>query len=607
MASDPSNGADRIAHAIDRRSFLAAAGTGSVAAVAGCADEGAIDDEGTPGETTEDDGDDGEDVLQIVAPPTDSFDNIRTKGDGSETVTYQIYAGLMTYDPEAVEPIGEAVEDFRISEDGLRYEFDLSEDAVFHDGTEFTAGDMIYSWERLVASENTQESRHITTDIPIDHEVTVDSILDATYPADYVEGSLAVEAVDEKTFAFELRRPWHSVLANLTIGEVEPIPEGLVDDVPGYDGELTFEEFESGNPIGLGPFEFSEFDQGSRVRMDAFDDYFGEGPNIDAIEMTILDDADARYQRALGGESHVFKVPEAQFDQTAVDIENELETGLRLGRYTLENGEEVNYGEWQVARTEYIINNNERVPKFVRQAIAFTVNQHELVEDVYNGRGVPAYMVTPPTVFPGGPQAYMEKAENEYPYGFNERLPDEARQLMEDNGHDQDDPYELTFTTFDDREPGIHQDLAETLQEQLSPVHIDVTIEQVPFSTIIDRAISGELDSFTLGNSLDYPEPDDTLQYAWGNPDDFSRWSGTDASQRATDAWERAQDFSGPSDDDQAERYDAYLEMEEAYWEDAVDIQLRHPINYQMWTDDIEYQAQASSFHRKQYNRLTFQ
>ena len=606
---DPTRDAE--ADSQTRRSFLVAAGGASMAALAGCADEDDLD-EGDPADDGA--GDDGgseaddENVIEVSIAPTDSFDNIRTKGDGSEAITYQIYAGLMTYGLGEFEPVGELAEDYTISEDGTVYEFDLREGRTFHDGSEFTAHDIVYSWERLVGSPNTQEARHITTDIPVDHDVDAESPGDAAYPDDYVPGSLAVEAVDDHTLRMELRAPWHSVLEKLTIGEVEPIPEGLVDDAPGYDGEMGFEEFESSPPPGLGPFEFVEYQEGSHARLEAFDDYYGEGPHVDAIEMTVLADDDGRYQRALGGDVDIFEIPETQYDDSAVEIDTETQLGVRTGTYELENGETVNYGEWQDVYTAYIINNAERVPKHVRQAMAYTLNQHQIVDEAFNGLGVPSYMYTPPTVYPGGPEAYMEKAREEYPYGFDERLPGEARDLMESNGHDADDPFELTFTTFSDRQPNAYDRLANLMREQLGPVHIDVSIEQVPFNTIIDRAIGGELDSFSLGNSIDYPEAQDTLRYARGDPNDFSRWYGTESAERAADIWENEVLANpGPSEGAVEAREQAYIEMEEANWEEVPDIMLYHPVETEYWSEDLEYEPPSTAFHRQQYNHARFE
>ena len=598
-----------------RRSFLTAAGGASVVALAGCTGDDTDDDPGDTGDDTGDDetGDTGDDdpgvgdddVLQLSIAPTDSFDNIRTKGDGSERITDQIYAGLMTHPEGGLEPVGEIATDVSISDDFQTYTFELDEDATFHNGEPVRAQDFVYSWERLLASENTQEARHITTDIPVAHEVTADSPGDAVYPDDYVEGSLAVEAVDDHTLRMELRRPWHSTLEKLTIGEVEVIPEGLVDDVPGYDGELEFDEFQSGTAVvGAGPFEFVEFDPGSRARLEAFDEYFGEGPHIDAIEMTIVDDDDARYQRALGGEVDIFQVPEVQYDSDAAVINREGEFGAREGRYTLEDGTEVNYGEWQNVDTRYLICNAQRVPKYVRQAIALTVNQQQLLEEAFAGLGVPAYMYTPPTVFPGGAQAYFEKAEEEYPYGYNERRPNEARQLMEENGHSADDPFEITYTHHSDRQVTENEIQAGLIRDQLQAVHIDMEINQVPFGTIIDRAIDGELDIFTLGNSIDYPEADDTLQYAVPSDGNFSNWFDTEATARAADAWDRVLENGGPSEEETQIRNEAYIEIEEASWEDIPDILLRHPVETTFWRDHVEYRTPTSPFHRPQFNTV---
>lgn len=590
-----------------RRSFLLAAGGAGMVALAGCSgDEDLDDEEGDPLDDSGDDGtgDSGQDVLDLSIAPTDSFDNIRTKGDGSEAITDQIYAGLMTHPPGQLEPEGELAESVDVSDDFLTYTFTLREDLTFHNGDPVRAQDFVYSWERLAASPNTQEARHITTDVPVAHEVTADSPDDATYPDDYVEGSLAVEALDDRTLEVQLRRQWHSVLEKLTVGEVEPIPEGHVDDVPGYDGDVEFEEFESSPPPGAGPFEFVEFDRGSRARLEAFDNYYGEGPHVDAIEMTVVDDEESRYQRALGGQVDIFNIPEVQYDQNAAVIDREGEFGAREGSYTLENGEEVNYGEWQNVDTRYLVCNAQRVPKYVRQAIALTVNQHQLVEEAFAGLGQPAYMYTPPTVFPGGAQAYVEKAREEYPYGYDERRPGEAQQLMEENGHDEDNPYELTYTHHSDRQVTENEIQAGIIRDQLQAVHIDVSIEQVPFSTIIDRAIDGELDIFTLGNSIDFPEAEDTLQYAWPSDGNFSNWFDTPATERATDAWNRVIENGGPSDEETQIRNEAYIDIEEASWEDIPDINLRHPVETIYWADNVEHEVPTSAFHRQQYNRV---
>ncbi|PSP19940.1 peptide ABC transporter substrate-binding protein, partial [Halobacteriales archaeon QH_10_67_13] len=244
MGETPSNTEGRST----RRSFLTAAGGAGMVALAGCTGDDSDDTDAGDSDTGDGDtgdGDTGDDdtggeeqVLQLSIPPTDSFDNIRIKGDGSTQITNQVYAGLLTHPEGGLEPVGEIATNVEISDDFQTYTFELDENAVFHNGDPVRAQDFIYSWERAVGSPNAQETRHITTDVPVEHEVEAESYEEATYPDDYVPGSLAVEAVDDKTLRMNLRFAWHSTLEKLTIGPLEPVPEGLVDDAPGYDGEL---------------------------------------------------------------------------------------------------------------------------------------------------------------------------------------------------------------------------------------------------------------------------------------------------------------------------------------------------------------------------------
>ncbi|PSP19941.1 peptide ABC transporter substrate-binding protein, partial [Halobacteriales archaeon QH_10_67_13] len=229
---------------------------------------------------------------------------------------------------------------------------------------------------------------------------------------------------------------------------------------------------------------------------------------------------------------------------------------------------------------------------------------HQLLDEAFAGLGTPAYLYTPPAVFPGGANAYQQKAEQEYPYGFDERRPGEARELMEENGHSEDDPYQLLYTHHNDRQVDANRAQANLIRDQLQAVHIDVEIEQVPFSTVIDRAIEGSLETFTLGNGLDYPEAQDTLRFAWPSEGNFSNWEGTEATEAATQAWDQVINNPGPSEAETEARNEAYIQLEENSWEDIPDILLRHPIEIVFWRDGVDYRTPTSPFHRPQYNTV---
>jgi peptide/nickel transport system substrate-binding protein len=50
----------------------------------------------------------------------------------------------------------------------------------------------------------------------------------------------------------------------------------------------------------------------------------------------------------------------------------------------------------------------EKVPKAVRQAMAYVINHEQFITNVFKERGEPAFHLTPPQAYPGGAEAYNQ-------------------------------------------------------------------------------------------------------------------------------------------------------------------------------------------------------
>ena len=621
-----------------RRKFLTAAGTVATALVAGCAGEDQLTDEGgtdapdgesgdgsggdgsggdgSDGDGSGGDGDDDDSdssmeetaaaaSLSLSIPEASNFDPVQIKGDGSVTVSNHVFDGLFTLPQDTLEPTGKLVDSYTVSDDGRTYTFELKQGVEFHDGTELTASDVVYSWERLAASDNSQESGAIL-DSPfiLAHETTTETV-DGEEQELYKPGTLGVEAVDEYTVETTLETAFFDSLFWFAYGSLSPVPEGIVGDVEGYDGEMEYPEFSSQSPVGTGPYEIDEVDTGTNISLSAFDGYYGEAPGPDGIEMQVVQSADTRYQRAINQEVHVFELPNSRFDPSKVTIDERLELGGTVGTYgELENGETVNYATWDEAYSAYFIINCQRVDRPIRRAMAYAVNQQNFVEQAFRGVGKPAYHYTPPSVFPGGQDAYDQHAKENYPYGYNEARVDDARAVMEEAGYSDGNPASITLTVYNDRNPDAYSQIAELMRTKFNSVHIEMEIEQAPFGTIIDQAISGNLDIFSLGNGLEYPSPADTLQYAYPTDSNFSRWEGTEAAERALEGWNQVQENLGTSEADQQARNEAFLQMEEAAWEDAPVLFNYHPRGQRWWYDEADVPVRPSGFHTEHYGNV---
>jgi len=580
-----------------RRQFLTATGTVATALVAGCA---GVDDEG------EGDGGGSDGTLSLSIPEASNFDPVQIKGDGSQVVADHVFDNLFALPQDDLAPTTQLVEEYEVSDDGLTYTFTLKEGVEFHDGTELTAGDVTYSWERLAASDNSQEGGSILDEpFVIDHETRTETV-DGEEQEVYEPGTLAVEATDEYTVEATLRQPFFDSLFWFAYGALSPVPEGIVGDVGDYDGETDYAEFSGQSPVGTGPFEVDSVDTGTNVTLAAFDGYHGDAPGPEEIDMQVVQSADTRYQRAINRDVDVFRLPNTRLDPSKITVEGERELGGTVGTYgELENGETANYATWDEAYTAYFIINCQRVERPVRRAMAYAVNQQNFVDQGFRGVGKPAYHYTPPSVYPGGQEAYDQHARENYPYGYNESRTDEARSVMETAGYGPDDEASVTLTVYNDRNPDAYDQIAEVLRTKLASVYVDLSIETAPFGTIIDQAIQGNLDVFSLGNGLEYPSPADTLQFAYPSDSNFSRWEGTDAAQRSLQAWNRVQENLGTSDADQQARNEAFVEMEEAAWEDVPVLLNYHPRGQLWWYDDVDVTPRPTGFHKLQFDDTT--
>ncbi len=610
-----------------RRGFLAAAGAGTVTALAGCS-SGPAEDTDTPEPTaTAGDGDestaadDDEDDQQATAGGTlqmmaegsiQTLDPINAKGSGAG---YDQYGrSIMEFTNGLYPPEPALAEDVSISDDGLTYTFTLKEGVRFHDGSEFTASDAVYSYRRLAGSPNSRNRDDIIGEtLIIDHEKDASRTepTDETTLGDYVPGSLAVEAVDTYTFEFTLREPFPFTLFQIAGGAFAVLPENAVGDIEGYDGEYSYNEFFStanGGPqyAGLGPFEVDSWTKGSQIQLTAFDDYYGEGPQLDGITYTVVGSGNTRLSRFKQQNADILEgMPTASFNPQNVTIE-ETKGSRSLGTYTFDDGTEVNYGSIPSLSTEYLVFNCLEVPVAVRKAFAYAMNQDEIANNVYKGAAKAAYHITPPATFPtfedgvsasetydrhaeSGYQSNNEIGADGYPYGYGETLLGEARAVMEEAGYGENNRYSITATTISGN--SAYRSVFTRLQSKLRSAYIDMSIEEAEFGTIISRAISGDMEVFALGDGMEYPGPQNFLRFLHaGSPQSaFTRW-GAEESFDQDEVVETAQEAwnSNYVGGDQAARTEAFMTVEEMNWASVQELFTVHKTAQRFWHDYVD-------------------
>jgi len=543
-----------------------------------------------------------------------TLDPINAKGSGAGYPQYN--ESLLDFPNGQYPPEPKLIEGYDVSEDGLTYTFNLRTDVTFHDGSELTAGDVVYSYRRLAGSDNSRNRDDIIGDtMTVEHEKDTPEDEEAEL-ADYVSGSLGVEAVDESTVELRLESPFQYTLFQIAGGAFAILPEGSVGDIEGYDGEYGYNEFfstadDGPQYAGTGPFEVDAWNKGSSLELASYGDYYGEAPSIDGITYTIVSDGNTRLDRFENGNADILEgMPTSAFNPDSVSIENR-DGNRQTGTYDM-GSQTVNYGQIPTLETEYIVFNTLEVPHPVRQAFAYVMNPHDIAEEVYKGLAKPAYHITPPAPYPtfeegvSGEESYDAHAESGansqtdfgsdgYPYGYGETRIEDAQAVMEEAGYGEDNTYSVTATTIAGDE-GYRQVFL-SLQEKARAAHIDMEIVEADFGTIISRAISGDMEMFGLGDGMEYPGPQNFLRFLWGNNpgNQFTRWGAEgghyneEYRQTAIDAWEsNYQPNQGDSREDQLARNRAFQAVEEMNWASVQELPFIHPIKQRFWHDAVD-------------------
>jgi peptide/nickel transport system substrate-binding protein len=590
-----------------RRRFLAATGSvAGAAALAGCSGGGSTETEteesgggeDTPTATEENEGGSSGKTFNRINSTISTFDPIEATDTASGRVIRQMFDTLLIYENATTTVTNQLATDYEVSEDFTTYTFTLADGATFHNGDELTASDVVYSWERLAQSDNSSRAYFILDSIGVSYE-TETVTQDGEETEQYKPGSLAVEAVDDKTLRMELSEPFHATLQMMAYTSFAPVPEGIVGDIEEYEGDISRDEFATSNPVGTGPFELENYESGTEVSVTAVDDHYRGGANIDRVHWQVISKSQAQYNYAMNRNADLFGIPTSFYEPSKVSVEETDAAGRMLGSYgEIRNGSTVNYVGVPTINSFYLGFNMEQVPKPVRQAFAYAANQELFINEVFKGRGQASYHFTPPSIYPGGANEYSSHAEGSYPYGVGEAQQEEAIRVMEEAGYGPDNRVEVQWTSYQSSDAWA--EIGQILRDRLSSAYIDLKIERAPFSTLLSRGRNGKLEVYTLGWIADWPAPDNFLQLlnppqtdtSASAPVSYINWNSedaqADAADQATQAYETVRQNQAPTEEDKQARNEAYVQIEEANWEDVGFLPMYHRIDEMFWYDSLQ-------------------
>ena len=304
-------------------------------------------------------------------------------GEGGETIITQVYERLVEVGPDGPDLVPgiasevPSIDNGLISEDGLTFTFPIREGIVFHDGTDLTAEDVKYSWDRAM-----------TMDLPDGNAGLLGDIVAET------------AAVDDFTFEVTLQQPSAAFLNAVVTSSVASI---VSQDAVEANGGVTageVNEFLTANPVGTGAYQLDAWNRGENFQLGVFEDYWGTPANVD-VRIDIAPDTDTRILGLRAGDYDMMEI-----DPSLVpDLEGAEGVEIFAGGYLLEPihiGFNTRFEEGSLPPEDTITPDFFRDPR-IRQAFNLTFDYEGFVAGALGGMGA-----TLPHYFPQGMLGYSE-------------------------------------------------------------------------------------------------------------------------------------------------------------------------------------------------------
>lgn len=313
------------------RSTLAAMLAITMLVTAGCGAKTDVPASGTPAPAVVKD-------TIVIAQGADakSLDPYGTTDSPAGRVMSAIFDTLVTRDDEGNVAPGLA-ESWEIVDDKT-YIFHLRKGVKFHNGEEFKASDVAFSFSQIAKSPHAESIR-----------ATID-----------FENS---KVVDDYTFEMKMTEPFGPILNHLGHNVMSIVNEKAYTEAGDKVGQ---------NPVGTGPYKFVSWATGDRIDLVANKDYWGNKPKVEHVVFRNIPESASRSIEVETGGIDI------SIDAQATELER------------LQANPAVKVFRRQASRIDFLCFNCSKAPfdnVKVRQAINMAINKNAIFNVVYQGVG----------------------------------------------------------------------------------------------------------------------------------------------------------------------------------------------------------------------------
>jgi peptide/nickel transport system substrate-binding protein len=390
------------------------------------------------------------DVLRLQQAQINSFDPLDAYHAGHIQIVKQVYNTLLDIDISG-KPVASLAERWE-TEDGKIWRLYLRQNIYFADNKcflnkperLFTSTDVEYTFKRLL--ENKSESlgvSYFTNILGFEKYRNEET--------DRIEG---IKTIDDYTIEFILEKEDYTFPSLLTLSYTSIVKKSVVE----YYGE-TFKQ----NPVGTGPFILQNYEPDKKIVLAKNKDYWEKEngiqlPQIDKVVLHLTTDDNLALL--------MFKDKQTDILELSFPLVRQLKTMKIPFNYKTEIKEnpQLNF---------YLINLEKIKDSNTRKAISYAINRTKL-ENILAEEGNIIKSFYPPSMF-------NELSSSKEVLSYK---PDIAKK-------DLNDIKNLKLVCFEDV---LSRSIADFIASSLKEYNIEVEIESVPFSVLVERLNKGEYD-----------------------------------------------------------------------------------------------------------------
>lgn len=392
-------------------------------------------------------------------------DNIEESGQKDEVESVNVYIGGTIFD-ESMDPVkgfmsygypfvnealiqvnpdskyvSDLATDWEISEDALTYTFKLREGVTFSDGSDFTAEDVVFTYEEVKKNQANNENVDLTK-------------------------LASVSADGDYKVVFTLSKPYSPFLDTVAMLQIVPSDS--------YNSD-TFDTA----PIGTGAYKVAQYDANQQIIVQVNENYWDAIPDIEQVNIISMDQ-DTAYSNAVSGQLDVVMVSSTYINEQIANMTlHKLET-MDVRNISLPTLEEQTMSDSQ--GNEYRVGNKVTSDLAVRKALSIGIDRQQIIDHAFNGEGIPSVNFTDNL-----PWASTET--------YEDHQVEEAKKILEEAGWEDSDGDGIrekgdVKCSFDLIAPGNDEDrykLAAALAENVKELGIEINVRNESWDVAVEE------------------------------------------------------------------------------------------------------------------------